>query len=202
MAIVGRGGARSAGAAIRGGADFVQVRAKELGSRALLTLVREVIAEVGRKDAVLVNSRPDVAELAGARGVHLPERGLDPRAVRLAFPGLLIGVSCHDGDGLARAADAGADFALIGPVFETPGKESRALGPSRLEELLRGLTVPVLAVGGVTPERVDVLRRCGMRGVAAIRPFVDPRGAETLSIAFRQALDGAGRSSPSLCEAP
>jgi len=192
MAIVGLSGARSAGAAIRGGADFVQVRAKNLGSRDLAALVRDVIAEAGRPDVVLVNSRPDIAELTGARGVHLPETGLDPRAVRRAFPGLLIGVSRHDARGLERAADAGADFALVGPVFETPGKEPHAFGPTRLEELLRGLKMPVLAVGGMTPDRVEVLRRCGVRGVAAIRPFENPAEAEEASAAFRQALEARG----------
>lgn len=188
MAIVGAGGARSAGEAIRGGADFVQVRAKELTSRDLAGLVRDVIAEVGRADRVLVNSRPDIAELTGAGGVHLPESGLDPLGVRRSFPGLLIGVSRHDRAGLLRARDEGADFALLGPVFETPGKERRALGMPRLQELLTGVGLPVILVGGVTPGSATTLISAGARGVAAIRPFEDPKAARSSAEAFRQAL--------------
>ena len=191
MAIVGAGGARSAGEALRGGADLVQVRAKELGSRELLSLVREVIGEAGGADRILVNSRPDIAALAGARGVQLPESGLDPRSVRAAFPGLLIGVSRHDREGLERAAVEGADFAIAGPAFETPGKEARALGIARFDALLRGLPLPVLLVGGVTPADAAALGALGARGVAAIRPFANPRDAATAAAAFRQALDEA-----------
>ncbi len=191
MAIVGEGAARSAGEALRGGADLVQVRAKGLGSRELLALVREVIAEAGGADRILVNSRPDIAALAGARGVQLPESGLDPRSVRRAFPGLLIGVSRHDREGLERAAAEGADFAIVGPAFETPGKEARALGLARLKELLRDLPLPVLVVGGIAPADASPLRALGARGVAAIRPFAKPHAAATAAAAFRQALDEA-----------
>ena len=196
MAIVGPSGARSAGAAIRGGADLVQVRAKEMTSRQLTALVREVICEVGRADLVLVNSRPDIALLTGALGVHLPESGLDPRSVRQAFPGLLIGVSRHDRIGLERADSQGADFAMVGPVFETPGKETRALGVARLSELLFGLKIPVLAVGGVAPHHAFALLACGASGLAAIRPFANPEGASPAATSFREALDDGGGRGP------
>jgi thiamine-phosphate diphosphorylase len=196
MAIVGAGGARSAAEAFRGGADLVQVRAKELTSRDLAALVREVIAETGRADRILVNSRPDIAELTGAGGVHLPESGLDPRSVRRAFPGLLIGVSRHDGEGLERAAEDQADYVMIGPVLKTPGKEEREIGLPRLEELLRGVKTPVLAVGGVAPGQVEVLLAAGVRGIAALRPFATPEGAWRAAASFRESLDRGGREAP------
>ena len=192
MAIVGAGGARSAREAVRGGADLVQVRAKELNSRELLRLVRAVIAEVGAADRVFVNSRPDIAELTGALGVHLPESGLDPRSVRRAFPGLQLGVSRHDRPGLDRAAREEADFAILGPALQTPGKEARALGVARLAELVSGLRLQVLAVGGIAPGDVPELLASGVRGIAALRPFVSPEGASSAALAFREALDGEG----------
>lgn len=193
MAIVGAGDVRSAVEALRGGADFVQVRAKELTSRELLALVRDVIAAAGGGERVLVNSRPDIAVLAGASGVHLPESGLDPRSVREAFPGLRIGVSRHDRAGLEKAALDEADFAMVGPVFETPGKEARALGLAGLGEMLSGLKIPVLAVGGVTPGDVAALSSRGVAGLAAIRPFARPERAAEAAASFRAALD-SGRS--------
>ena len=174
MAIVGAGGARSAAEALRGGADLVQVRAKELTSRELAALVREVIAETGRADRILVNSRPDIAELTGARGVHLPESGLDPRSVRRAFPGLLIGVSRHDREGLERASGDQADYVMIGPVLKTP----------------------VLAVGGIAPGHVAALLAAGVRGIAALRPFASAEGALRAAASFREALDQGGREAP------
>ena len=192
MAIVGAGGACSAAEAVRGGADLVQVRAKDLTSRELVALVREVIAEVGRADRILVNSRPDIAELTGAAGVHLPESGLDPRSVRRAFPRLLIGVSRHDRAGLERAAEDNADFIVVGPAFKTPGKEERALGVARIGELLSGGRTPVLAVGGIAPGNVAALLAAGVRGIAAIRPFASPGRASMAAASFRKALDAGG----------
>lgn len=193
MAIVGPRGARSAGASVDGGADLVQVRARSLPAAALLDLVRAVILEVGDPLRVIVNSRPDIAALTGARGVHLPESGFDPRSVRAAFPGLWVGVSRHDRAGLERAASEGADYAILGPVFETPGKEDRALGLDRFEDLVTGLGLPVVAVGGLTASNAARVIAGGARGVAAIRAFEDPSQAGAAAASFRAALDQSGR---------
>lgn len=193
MAIVGEGGALAAARAVHGGADLVQVRAKELSSGALMRLVRDVITEVGDGSRVIVNSRPDIAERAGAAGVHLPESGLDPRSVRRAFPGLGVSVSRHDRAGLERAAEEGADFAILGPVFDTPGKGAHVLGTSGLRAALRGIGVRVIAVGGVTALNAADIIGCGAAGIAAIRPFADPLRAEIEATLLRARLDDSLR---------
>lgn len=189
MAIVGSGGVLSAVHALQGGADLVQVRAKELTGCDLMALVRAVVAAIGDGDRVIVNGRPDIAHLAGARGVHLPESGLDPREVRRVFPGLLVGVSRHDREGLERAVDERADYAMLGPVFNTPGKADRALGTVRFHEHVRGLSIPVIAVGGVAPGTVRATLDSGASGIAAIRPFIDAWMARTEAASLRSALD-------------
>lgn len=189
MAIVGEGGALAAARAVHGGADLVQVRAKELSSCALMRLVRDVITEVGDASRVIVNSRPDIAECAGAAGAHLPESGLDPRSVRRAFPGLGVSVSRHDRAGLEKATEEGADFAILGPVFDTPGKSAHVLGASGLRAALRGVGVRVIAVGGVSPLNLLDIRGCGAFGIAAIRPFADPARAQAEAARLREALD-------------
>lgn len=191
MAIVGDGGALAAGRAVRGGADLVQVRAKQLSSGALMRLVREVITQVGDAGRVIVNSRPDIAERAGAAGVHLPESGLDPRAVRRAFPGLSLSVSRHHRAGLEQAAAEGADFAILGPVFDTPGKGAHVLGASGLRAALRGLGVRVIAVGGISALNASETIGCGASGVAAIRPFADPVQAQSEATLLRGRLDAS-----------
>jgi thiamine-phosphate diphosphorylase len=191
MAIFGAGGAEAAARASAGGADLIQVRAKSLESKDLLALVQDVVKGVGDPSKVIVNSRPDIAELAGAGGVHLPEAGLDPVAVRRAFPKLLIGVSAHNRAGLDRAADAGADYAILGPVFETPGKERDAIGLERWRDMIFDLALPVVAVGGLAPRNLASLIEAGARGIAGIRPFADPEQAATSAALFRAALDRA-----------
>jgi len=189
MAIVGPGGAFSAARAVQGGADLIQVRARELPARDLIALVRGVVSQGVPADRVLVNGRPDIAELTGILGVHLPESGLDAGEVRRAFPGLVIGVSRHNRAGLERAVGEGADYALLGPLFATPGKESHALGLPGFGEAVRGLPLPVLAVGGMTSENAASVVDAGARGVAAIRPFLVREMAHAAAAGFRLALD-------------
>ena len=170
-----RGGdlAAVAAAAAGAGVDLIQVREKDLADADLARLVRAVVhAVAGTRTRVLVNGRPDVAELAGAHGVQLPEEGLPVAAVRRAFPRLIVGASRHSLPGAQAAEAEGADFVLLGPIFATPGKP-RALGPGVLAETVRALRVPVHAIGGVDAETAGAARAAGARGLAAIRPFLE-----------------------------
>jgi thiamine-phosphate diphosphorylase len=156
-------------------------------------LVRHIIGEVGRADRVIVNSRPDVAELLGCLGVHLPENGLRPRDVRAAFPRLMIGVSRHDRTGLEMASDEGADYALLGPVFQTPGKEFLALGGRVFERTIGHIGCPVLAVGGITTRTAAAIFSRGAAGVAAIRPFTDATTAKARAKDFRLSFNSSSK---------
>lgn len=174
-------------AAAQAGADFVQLREKDLEGRALLDLVCAVVtALAGTSTRVLVNGRPDVALAAGTWGVQLPEDGLPVADVKRAFPGLIVGASRHDAEGVHRAAQEGADFVLLGPVYATPGKEQRALGLDAFAAVARTARVPVHAIGGIDPGVAAAVARANAAGVAAIRPFLeDPaRGVRDLKAAL------------------
>lgn len=192
MAILGEGGEASARPCLEGGADLLQIRAGELPPHDLVTLARGILSATKAGDRIIVNSRPDLAELVGALGVHLKETGLPVAMVRKHFPGLVVGVSRHDRAGLQRAADEGADYAIFGPVFETPGKEARATGLDRFHAAIDGLAIPVLAVGGITAATAPEVLRSGAAGIAAIRPFRDAATAALHTADLRRTLDGAG----------
>jgi thiamine-phosphate pyrophosphorylase len=165
----------------RAGLDWVQVREKDLPGRALLEQTRDLVgATHGTATRVIVNGRPDMAVAAGAAGVQLPEEGLPVAAVRRAFPSLLIGASCHSADGIARAAAAGASFALLGPVFATPGKETWALGVDVLRSACETATIPVVAVGGIDRSSAAAAWHAGAQGVAAIRHFLESAPEEAV----------------------
>lgn len=175
--------------AARAGLDLVQVREKDLPAGALLALVRDVMAAVaGTGTRVLVNGRPDVARAAGAHGVQLPAEGLPVSAVRAAFPDLLVGASCHAAQDAREAADQGAAFVVVGPVFATPGKESRALGAETLAAIVRAARIPVFAIGGIDAATTAAARTTGVHGVAAIRPFL----GETPGAAVEALRSGLG----------
>jgi thiamine-phosphate pyrophosphorylase len=159
---------------VAAGIDLIQIRERDLPVRRLLALVEEAVkaADTG-STRVLVNDRLDVAVATGAAGVHLPARGFSVDEVRRSYPELLIGTSTHNLEELRRAADGGADFAVFGPVFETPSK--KAYGPptglEKLAEAARAVNIPVLALGGVTLKNAADCLRAGAAGLAAISLF-------------------------------
>lgn len=176
-------------AAIAAGVGAVQLREKDLDGRELYARA-EILAARCRASgvALLVNGRVDVALAAAADGVQLPADGLPVAAARGLGPAHLIGCSVHDASELAERA--GADFLLFGPVFDTPAK--RAFGPpqglDRLAAVVRASTLPVVAVGGIGPERVADVRRAGAAGVAVIGAILDAADPAAAVARFTAAL--------------
>src|SRR4051794_6833227 len=123
-------------AAALAGINLIQLREKNLSARNLYELASSAAAITARSATrLLVNDRADIARAAGCDGVHLATHSLDARIVRKTFgPDFLIGASTHSIEEASDARDAGADFAVFGPIFDTPSK--RAYGqPLGLEKL-------------------------------------------------------------------
>jgi thiamine-phosphate pyrophosphorylase len=154
------------------GIEWIQIREKDLSARALFELVEaadKLPNPHGSK--ILVNSRVDVALAAGADGAHLPSGS--PPALVWRHPRFLIGVSCHSVDDVRNAEKDGADYAVFGPVFP-PLSKSTGLDPRGLDGLARAaaaVTIPVLALGGVTRENSDLCMSAGAAGIAGITIF-------------------------------
>jgi thiamine monophosphate synthase len=136
---------------------------------------------------LLVNGRADIAIAAGADGVHLPGDGLPVGAMRGRFGAdWLIGVSTHSVEEVEAAARAGADYAVFGPVYATPGKPgARPTGAAGLAAAAQA-GIPVYALGGVTLERFAEVAAAGAAGVAAIRLFQPVAGLEGVVQAARE----------------
>jgi thiamine-phosphate pyrophosphorylase len=154
----------------------IHLREKDLGGRDQLALARGLAAVCrARGQRLLVNDRLDVALAAGADGVHLPSRGVPAAdARRLLGPAALVGVSCHSAEEVARARDGGASYATFGPIYDTPSKRpfGAPLGPGALAEAAR-LGLPIVALGGIDPERAREVAAAGASGVGAIRAWLE-----------------------------
>lgn len=165
-------------AAVDAEVPLCQIREKALGGRALYDLVtRAVEITSGTGTRLLVNDRADIAQAAGADGVHLTTQSLPPEVVRQTCgPEFLIGVSTHSREEARAAQQAGADFVVFGPIFETESKLAfgEPQGLEKLKELTSELReFPVLAIGGVTLDNVGACFKAGASGVAAIRLLND-----------------------------
>src|SRR5580693_4079112 len=179
------------------GLDWVQIREKDLPGRELAALTREAVA---RRSAarIVVNDRLDVAVSESAGGVHLGEASLpvvdvakwvnrsesgvvvSDHGAASQFPvaasgDFLIGASCHSLDGSKAAVRDGADYICFGPVFATPSKAKfgEPQGVEKLAAVCSAVSVPVIAIGGITLENTGECIAAGAAGIAAIRLFQD-----------------------------
>ncbi len=161
--------------AIECGVDFVQIREKDLDDRTIFGLTRGALAHANLTQCrVLVNGRADIALAAGAHGVHLPSKGLQIDDIRKWVPDdFLIGVSVHTLSEIRSACAQGADYLLVGHIFPTESKAGfgAPLGLRRLRNACAASNVPVLGLGGITPERRDSVLKAGAAGIAGIGLF-------------------------------
>jgi len=168
-----------ASAAVTAGIQLIQIREKQLTAGVLFELARAIVAVArGSSTRVLINDRADIAASAGADGVHLTTTSLTPDVIRKTFGArFLIGASTHS---LGEARDSfrqGADFAVFGPIFRTPSKAKYGppLGTEELKDAARKLApFPLIAIGGLSPGRVNDCLRAGAAGVAGITLFSKP----------------------------
>jgi thiamine-phosphate pyrophosphorylase len=162
----------SAGAGLHAAkrATVLQLRAPELSARALEAEASELVAS--SPVPVLLSSRCDIVLASGAAGVNLPERDIPVEDARTILGARLIGRSVHSLDSAVRAERQGADFVIFGPVWSSPShSDSRPKGVKALARVARSLRIPVIAIGGVTEERIAECHGAGAAGYAAIRLF-------------------------------
>lgn len=155
--------------AIGGGMNVVQLREKDLAAAELVPLADHLRAITRDKALLIVNSHLDVALLCGADGVHLPERGPSVAATRrLAGDGLIIGRSVHSAEEAVKAEEEGADYVQVGAIFPTRSHPGPRAGPGLVESVAARVTIPIVAVGGITARNVGEVMQAGARGAAVI----------------------------------
>jgi len=174
-------GIRAAAIAAAGAAVALHARARgasgallSAGALRIMTLARPPEA------AVLVNGRPDIAAAVGAQGVQLGSGDLAPTDARRLLPRGWIGRSVHTPEEAAMAVSEGADFLVVGNIYETLSHPGRPAAGLTLVTQIAGLGRPVIASGGITPARAAEVKAAGAYGVAAIRGLwmaADPAAA-------------------------
>ena len=118
----------------------------------------------------IVNDRVDLAIAVGADGVHLGQDDLPPRLARpLLRPGMILGLSTHSVEQARRAQADGADYVAVGAMFPTRTKaDFELVGPALVRAVRPEIRVPLVGIGGITPDNVGEVIRAGADGVAVI----------------------------------
>jgi len=186
-------------ACVEGGVDMVQLREKHLEARPLLARAA-VAAEVCRREGVpfIMNDRPDLAQAAGADGVHVGQDDVPVRVVRAILgPDAVVGLSTHGRGDLAGAADEDVDYISAGPVEPTPTKPGRpGTGLGYVTLASERSSVPVFVTGGVTPERIPALAGAGARHFVVVRYLTQAADPRAAAQALRAAIDLAWSTAP------
>jgi thiamine-phosphate pyrophosphorylase len=171
-------------------APAIQLRERDLSARELVTLAREVQAmTASRTSPLLMNDRIDVALALEGVGVHLRSNSL-PVSVARQLLGVrrLLGISVHAVEEGLSAQSQGADYIVLGPIYETPSKQmfGPPLGIHTLEKACRLIRIPIIGIGGVTAARAREMRRAGAFGAAVITAIL---GVADVESATRELLD-------------
>ena len=176
-------------AAIAAGGPAVALHARARGqSTQLLAAASIRLLSLARppEAALFVSGRPDIAAAIGAQGVQLALDDLAPADARRVLPHGWIGRSVHSRDEAAAAVNEGADFLVVGNIYETASHPGRPAAGLQLISESAKLGRPVIAIGGITPERAAEARAAGAYGVAAIRALweaPDPAAATLAMLA-------------------
>jgi len=171
-------------------APVIQLRERDLSARELVTLALELQAvTASRRSQLLINDRIDVALALEGVGVHLRSNSLPVSVARQVLgTQRLLGISVHAVEEAVQVESQGADYIVLGPIYETPSKQmfGPPLGIHTLERACRLVRLPIIGIGGVTAARAREMRRAGAFGVAVITAVL---GAADVESATRELLD-------------
>ncbi|HEU4504745.1 MAG TPA: thiamine phosphate synthase [Nitrospira sp.] len=179
--------------ALKAGRPSIQLRERDLCAKELLALADEIQQLTGPRGVQLViNDRLDVALSLEGAGVHLRSNSLPVSvARRLIGPRRVLGASVHSVKEAVEADAGGADYIVLGPIYDTPSKQRYGppLGLSALEGAARAVRVPIVGIGGVTAARARDMRLAGAFGVAVVTAVLS---ADDVEVATRALLDAVG----------
>ena len=162
---------RQVAAAVDGGAGIVQLREKHMGQADFLAEAERFVALCREKGAVsIINDNVEIAAQTGADGVHVGQSDMEAGDVRAKLgPDKIIGVSAQTVAQALQAEAHGADYLGVGAVFPTGSKaDAKEVEWDVLREICQAVSIPVVAIGGITQENVTELAGTGICGVAVI----------------------------------
>ena len=187
--------------AIRGGADTIQFRQKHGGIQNKLIEARRVAAVcTDASTPLIIDDHLDIAQATEADGVHLGQEDFPVDAARSVLGSEpTIGATVTNPEQAAEAYELGADYVGFGPVFPTTSKRNpkSVKGPDGLADACDAVPIPVIAIGGITHDRIRATLEAGAYGVAVLSAVTTANDPEQATARFRAAIDGVLRDSTS-----
>ncbi len=160
---------------LKAGIKIIQYREKNASTREMLRDaidIRKICKEYGA--IFIVNDRIDIAIASDADGVHLGQEDMPIEIAKRMFPGKIIGISVSNIEETIEAQEKGADYLGAGSIFPTETKkDSEVVGIDMLRDIMNVARIPVYAIGGITLENLDLIKRFKVRGAAVISAILN-----------------------------
>lgn len=167
--------------AVKGGVTIVQLREKESAGNAFYEKAKQLKEMLDRYNVpLLINDRIDIALAVGASGVHIGQTDMPLRVVKeIIPPSMVVGVSASTVKEAIKAEADGADYIGVGAIFKTGSKEdAKVLQEGMLSKIIEAVTIPVVAIGGLQENNLDVLRGEGFSGIAVVSAIMQAENPE------------------------
>ncbi|WP_137791078.1 thiazole tautomerase TenI [Bacillus sp. E(2018)] len=168
----------------------LHIREKTKSAKELSHLVERLQKAGMPSSKIIVNDRVDVALCKGVKGVQLTHHSLDVSAVRRALPEMMIGSSVHSVSEAQYAEQNGANFIIYGHIFKTDSKrDAEPRGLDQLQHVVDQTTIPVIAIGGITPENVRNVIETGATGIAVMSGILEAKSPLQAVKLYKQQLE-------------
>jgi thiamine-phosphate pyrophosphorylase len=188
-----------AAAALAGGARIIQFRDKEMSDQEFATVARRIQSLTREHNALLIiNDRVEIALAIGADGVHVGQHDLALAEVnRIARPGMIAGVSATNYADAVALANSGADYLGVGPIFPTPSKADATtpIGLDELARICRDVSLPIVAIGGISESNLPAIIKSGAAGAAVISAISATSDMIAATVALKETWTRISRDS-------
>ena len=181
----GRSLAKDAEKALKGGATCLQLREKELCAEEFLKEAEELKELCAAyKVPFIINDNVDIAVACGADGIHVGQSDMDALRVRgIVGGGMIVGVSAQTVEQALEAEKSGADYIGVGAVFSTSTKlDAGTISLDTVREICGAVSIPVVAIGGISEENIMKLKGSGVDGVSVISAIFAAKDIEAAAV--------------------
>lgn len=171
--------------------DFIHLREKHWTAQEVMETAQSLI-EIGvQKEKIMINTLVQVAQNVGAGGVQLPSNQHNLTRIKKTYPELIIGSSVHSVSEAVKKEKEGADLLMFGHVFASNSKRDKApRGIHALQEVIDHVNIPVIAIGGITPNVTEKVLRTGAGGIAVLSGILKAKEVKKAVHQYKQAMEG------------
>lgn len=175
--------------------DFIHIRERRWTVEAFLTVIEAIKQKDPSIRKLIINDRVDIAHMSGISQVQLPSHSFGPKEINSHFPSMTIGCSVHDIETARKKEAEGADYLLFGHIYETDSKKDLLpRGLNLLQQITEAVSIPVIAIGGITPERMKDVKQAGAKGVAVMSGIFSSDDYVQKAIEYREQINQLERS--------